>query len=129
MTPGLLRHTLYVALGSGVGGVLRVLATLAVGMPQFFPFPVEILLVNVIGSFLVGYGTASTGHNRRWPLSEEVRHFLLPGVCGGFTTFSLFSLQSLQLIEAGDLAAAMAYGFTTLILSIAAVVTGYRCGM
>ena len=67
-------------------------------------FPWGTLVVNVVGSFLIGFlAGLGTDPNSRFIIAPDLRQFLLVGVCGGFTTFSSFSLQTLELIREGDM--------------------------
>jgi fluoride exporter len=117
---------LYVAAGSAIGGSARFLvATL---MPQRHPtaFPLATLIVNVSGSLLLGliirYATATE------TVSPEVRAFLTIGICGGYTTFSTFSLETATLIERGRYDLAIAYIALSITLSVAAVFGGMMLG-
>ncbi|MBX3568717.1 MAG: CrcB family protein [Rhizobiaceae bacterium] len=105
------RTVLYavVSAGSVVGSVLRALASLA-ALDWFGPgFPWGTLFVNVLGSFVIGFYATLTGPDGRMAAGMFQRQFVMTGICGGFTTFSLFSLEALQSLRAGDLAAAGAY--------------------
>ncbi len=110
-----------VAAGSAVGGVLRYLvAYLSRGYPAAFPY--WTLLVNVGGGFLIGLGAVLLSD------SERGRLLLATGFCGGFTTFSAFSLETLELIgeDAGGLA--LANIALNVILSIGACWAGSALG-
>lgn len=89
-------------IGGGLGAVSRyLLAGLAdEGIPDAFPWGT--FLVNVLGSFLIGFLYAFTSPEGRYLLGEQGRHFLMTGVLGGFTTYSSFSLQTLNLVQDGD---------------------------
>ncbi|PCJ33518.1 MAG: fluoride efflux transporter CrcB [Alphaproteobacteria bacterium] len=102
---------LYVAIGGALGASLRYLVALNVA------FPLGTLAVNVIGSFLMGLMVimlASKGLDRFMPL-------VLTGMLGGFTTFSAFSLDTLQLYEAGRAGEAALYVLASVVLSLVAV--------
>ena len=92
---------LWVALGSALGGVARFwcggVAVAALGSA----FPWGTLLVNVVGSFVIGFTAAITGPGGLLPVSSDARSFVMVGLCGGFTTFSSFSLQTLGLMQDG----------------------------
>jgi fluoride exporter len=77
---------------------------------------------HVTGSFLIGVfvGLFAT----KWDLPQSVRIFLTVGICGGYTTFSTFSLDSYYLMERGQLPAALAYMVGSVVLSICALVGG-----
>lgn len=124
-----MKIALSVALGAGVGGVFRVVVT--AGVQQWYgpDFPLGVLLVNIIGSFLIGCLATLTAPESRFYLSPALRQFVMAGFCGGFTTFSFFSLQTLQLIESGQAGVAALYSVLTLMLSMIAVWSGHGLGM
>jgi crcB protein len=90
---------LWVALGGALGSAARF------GLGQWVTrvsapgFPWGTLLVNVVGSFAIGFIAAATAPGGRWPVGDAGRQFLMTGVLGGFTTFSAFSLQTLGLMQ------------------------------
>ena len=89
----------YVIAGSVIGGVGRYAAS--VFIPPVSGFPLATLFVNVVGSFIIGfYGTLS-GPDGRLFASARQRQFVMTGICGGFTTFSSFSLETVRLLQAG----------------------------
>jgi fluoride exporter len=95
-----------VVLGSMLGGVLRALASLG-SVALFGPgFPWGTLGVNVVGSFVIALYASLAGPGGRIFAGTLHRQFVMTGVCGGFTTFSLFGLETLALVEAGRPAAA-----------------------
>lgn len=87
-----------VFVGGGIGAVLRYGAGVAAKTAILGTFPWGTLLVNVIGSIAIGL---VAGLSMRWGWSESTRIFLVVGVLGGFTTFSAFSMDNVQLIQAG----------------------------
>lgn len=95
-----------VALGSVIGSALRALASMAsIGLlgPSF---PVGTLFVNVLGSFIIGFYATLTGPDGRVFAGSRSRQFVMAGICGGFTTFSMFSLETFDLLRDGRLLAA-----------------------
>ncbi|WP_111641769.1 CrcB family protein [Marinimicrobium alkaliphilum] len=90
---------LWIALGSALGGSARfMLADLSMRMgPQAFPW--DTLAVNTLGSLLIGVVAALSATGGRFVVSSRWRQFWMTGVCGGFTTFSIFSVQSLALLQ------------------------------
>ncbi|MDW6023742.1 fluoride efflux transporter CrcB [Mesorhizobium sp. BAC0120] len=95
-----------VGLGSVIGSVLRALASLASVALFGAGFPLGTLFVNVTGSFLIGFYATLTGPEGRLFASSRGRQFMMTGVCGGYTTFSMFSLETLRLAQRGQLNAA-----------------------
>jgi CrcB protein len=89
----------YVIAGSIIGGVGRYAAS--VFIPPVSGFPLATLFVNIVGSFIIGfYGTLS-GPDGRLFATVRQRQFVMTGICGGFTTFSSFSLETVRLLQAG----------------------------
>jgi CrcB protein len=93
---------LLVALGSALGGVARYGASGMVARWFGETFPWGTLLVNVVGSFAIGMFATLTGTEGRWLVPAAARTFFMIGICGGFTTFSSFSLQTLNLARDGE---------------------------
>jgi CrcB protein len=113
---------LYVALGSAIGGVSRYLLGGLVQRMLDTTFPAGTLLVNVTGSFLLG---AIIRYALETPsLTPEVRAFLTIGFCGGYTTFSTFSYETMALLEDGEWARAGGYITASVILSLIATFLG-----
>jgi len=116
--------TLLVFLGAGIGGVLRHGVNLVL-LKSFGPgFPVGTLMINIVGSGLMGLvvGWFALKAGEGWP--QELRLFLTTGVLGGFTTFSAFSLDAILLWERGEALLAAAYVFASVGVSLAALVGG-----
>ena len=90
-------NLLLVILGSGLGGGLRYWLSGFIAHHFGETFPWGTLAVNVIGSFAIGFFATMTGTEGRWLVSPGGRTFFMVGICGGFTTFSSFSLQTLSL--------------------------------
>ena len=116
---------LAVALGSALGGVARYWLTLAAAKAWGEAFPWGTLLINVVGSFVIGLTFTLTAADGVWPASTNLRLFVMTGICGGFTTFSAFSLQSLQLLRDGEWLPAFAYMVGSVVLCLAAVMVGH----
>ncbi|PSJ63028.1 fluoride efflux transporter CrcB [Pseudaminobacter soli (ex Li et al. 2025)] len=95
--------SLYLAVSAGavIGSVLRALVSLA-SLAMFGPgFPWGTLFVNVVGSFVIGFYSTLTGPDGRLLAGSRARQFVMAGICGGFTTFSTFSLETLRLAQSG----------------------------
>lgn len=118
-----------VAAGSALGAVARFLCSLGLLAWLGPAFPWGTLAVNVLGSFLIGlYASLSEPEGRLAMASPAARQFVLAGFCGGFTTFSIFSLETLLLVDMKAFAAAGLYVGASLGLWLLAVWLGYRLG-
>lgn len=116
-----------VALGSAIGGVLRYRVALWAA-PISASLPWGTVLINVAGSFAIGLFGTLTLASGRFPAPESARLFFMVGVCGGFTTFSSFSLQTLDLLRSGHGARAMVNVVASVLLCLAAVTMGHALG-
>jgi CrcB protein len=114
-----------VALGSIVGAVARFLVSV-VSVSQFGDgFPWGTLFVNVTGSFAIGFYAALTGPGGRLIASPRQRQFVMVGICGGYTTFSAFSLETLRFVQSGKTQTAFIYLLVSAVTWIASVWIGY----
>ena len=115
-----LRMLLAVAAGGAIGSVARYLV--GIGSTRLFglAFPWGTLIINIAGSFLIGAFVELFA--LKWDLPQEARVFFTVGICGGFTTFSTFSLDAYVLMERGEWWLAAAYVVASVVLSIAALV-------
>ena len=93
---------LCVALGSALGGVGRFWLSGLVGQRFGESFPWGTVFVNVTGSFVIGLVGTLTGPEGRLLVPSDARIFVMVGICGGYTTFSSFSLQTLNLARDGE---------------------------
>jgi CrcB protein len=120
--------TIQLALFLALGGALGTLARFAVSVaaaPYSQSMPWGTILINIVGSFVIGgFGTLTLAQGR-YPVSEGVRLFVMVGLCGGFTTFSAFSLQTLDLLRAGATMRALFNVFFSVAACIAAVALGH----
>ncbi len=89
-------------LGGGLGSGLRYLLSGAVANGIGESFPWGTLAVNVSGSLAIGFFATLTGPDGRWLVAPGARVFFMIGICGGYTTFSSFSLQTLSLLRDGE---------------------------
>jgi len=118
-----------VGAGSALGGVGRLWLSNFMARRFGDTFPWGTLLVNASGSLLIGLIFALTGPSGRWAISPRLSLFLMSGLCGGYTTFSAFSLQTLNLARQGDWWQAVANVVLSLVLCIGGVVLGYFLGL
>jgi fluoride exporter len=119
---------LFVGLGSALGGVSRFWLSGFVAQRLGETFPFGTLVVNVSGSFAIGLFAALTGPDGRWLVNLRFSQFFMAGVCGGYTTFSSFSLQTLNLIREGQWQQALANVALSLVLCLLAVWLGHVTG-
>lgn len=121
-----MRVVLAVGAGAMLGSLARGFIALAVLHLHAPGFPWGTLVVNVAGSFLIGALTPLTAADGRLPLSPARRQFLLTGFCGGFTTCSIFSLETLWLTRQGQIELAVAYVGVSVLAWLAAAWLGFR---
>jgi CrcB protein len=116
----------YIALGSAMGGVARYLLG---GLIQRFSggsFPSGTLLVNLTGSFLLGFLYRYASDSAA--ITPEVRALLTIGLCGGYTTFSTFTYETVRLLEDGETVRAIVYIGLSVLLGLGAMVLGLAAG-
>jgi len=114
----------WIALGGALGSVARYWLALWM-VPLSRNLPWGTIGINIAGSFLIGFfGTLTLGSGRH-PAPEWLRLFVMVGICGGFTTFSSFSLQTLDLIRAGAWNRALLNVGISVLLCLASVAIGH----
>jgi CrcB protein len=111
-----------IAVGGAVGSVSRYLLQLLVARHFVQPFPVGTLLTNVLGCLLIGFFYAAA--ERGTIGSPELRLLLTTGFCGGFTTFSTFSYETIALLTDGQYLYGALYVASSLLLGLAATFAG-----
>lgn len=116
---------LCIALGGALGSVARFALSSLVAQQTGESFPWGTLLVNVIGSFVIGFFATYIIVDNKPTVGLEGRHFFMTGVLGGFTTFSSFSLQTLGLAREGEWLKAGANVSGSVVLCLAAVWLGF----
>jgi len=119
---------LLIGLGSALGGMGRYWLSGLAARWMGETFPWGTILVNVSGSFLIGLFVGLTGPEGRWMVSPRFRLFFMYGLCGGFTTFSAFSLQTLDLAREGQWLYAAGNALFSLVLCLLAVWLGHLAG-
>lgn len=92
----------FVAIGTSIGGTARALVSMAAIQLAGPGFPWGTLIANVVGSLVIGFFATLTGPDGRLFLSARTRQFVTTGICGGFTTFSVFSLETYRFAAVGD---------------------------
>jgi CrcB protein len=118
----MIKQMLLVGLGGGVGSALRYLTAWFVGRHVSCPFPLGTFAVNVLGCFLIGLLAGLSA--RGGLLGEEARLLLIAGFCGGYTTFSAFSIENVSLFEGGNYLTLAAYVLASVLTGVGAVWLG-----
>ena len=116
-------QTLLVAFGGALGSVARYWLSVW-ALPFSRSLPWGTVSINVIGSFVIGFFGTLTLAGGRLPAPDSVRLFVMVGLCGGFTTFSSFSLQTLDLLRGGGPGRAMLNVAASVLLCLGAVALG-----
>ena len=116
---------LWVALGGALGSAGRFWLSGLIASRYGETFPWGTLFVNVTGSFAIGFFGTLTSPEGRFLAPASLRTFFMVGVCGGFTTFSSFSLQTLSLAEDGEWLHAGANVVGSAVLCLIAVWLGH----
>lgn len=120
----MLKNLLLVGLGGSIGSMVRYGITL---LARSKAFPYATVSVNIIGSFIIGLVFAMSMKEQN--LSANWKLFLATGICGGFTTFSAFSLENMNLLQDGKIGTALTYIIFSVVLGIAATFLGYQLVM
>jgi CrcB protein len=115
----------WVALGGAIGSMARLWLSVHVALLTGLWFPWGTILVNIIGSLVIGFVATLTGPSGRLVVPVNAQAFVMVGICGGFTTFSAFSLQTLELARDGRLMNAGANIVLSVVLCLAAVALGH----
>lgn len=114
----------WVATGSALGGLTRYTMT-RLTLEYSADFPWGTIAINVIGCFIIGFFGTFTLQSGRFAVSDNMRIFVMVGFCGGFTTFSSFSLQSFDLLRSGAWGRASANIFLSVVLCFFSVALGH----
>jgi len=107
---------IWVAVGGAIGTLGRYWLSGVVARAIGETFPWGTLVINVTGSFIIGFFATLTGPDGRIFAPTDVRQFVMIGICGGYTTFSSFSLQTLNLMHDGE----WLYAGANIVLSVVA---------
>ncbi|MDR3521063.1 MAG: fluoride efflux transporter CrcB [Acidocella sp.] len=116
---------LYVAVGGALGSMARFWMANTMAILTGPEFPWGTLLINIIGSFVISFFGVLASHGLRFAVPYELRVFVTVGLCGGFTTFSSFSLQTIDLIKTGQAGRAMIYAAASVTLCVGACGLGF----
>jgi CrcB protein len=117
-----LKNILLVLAGSAAGGSVRYITSLMIQLKNTTQFPLGTFLINLIGCFIIGmiYAIAS----RNASTGSDIKLLLATGFCGGFTTFSAFAFENLELFKSGQYLTALLYIILSVVLGILAVILG-----
>jgi fluoride exporter len=117
-----MRAILFVGIGGGLGSILRYTISLFVGKHIPIVFPFGTLLVNISGCFLIGVFYALFARHTHF--NPDWRLFLITGICGGYTTFSTFSYDSLILLKQGANLSFILYVLGSVVVGLLATIAG-----
>lgn len=116
-----MRILLLIGTGSFIGGIVRYLLGAWVQSKSVTPLPIGTFVVNVLGCLVIG---CMFGFSEKANLAPEWRLFVMTGLCGGFTTFSAFSLETVNLLRSGQTVYALGYVALSVLLCLAATYIG-----
>ncbi len=120
---------LWIGLGGALGSMARHWCNGLVAVLAGVNFPWGTLVINVLGSFVIGFAAATMTTEGRFPTGDTPRQFVMVGLCGGYTTFSAFSLQTLTLLQGGQWLPALGNVGLSVGLCMVAVWLGYVAGL
>lgn len=117
----MIKNVMLAGLGGAIGTMMRFAVYIIVKTPNF---PLATLLINIAGSLVIGlvFGFAIRDIN----FDSNWKVFLATGICGGFTTFSAFSLENVQMLQEGKYFSSALYMITSILVGIVATWAGYR---
>ncbi len=118
-----------IGLGGAIGSMLRAWLGILMVALTGPAFPWGTILINVLGSFVIGFFGTLTSTDGRFAVPPDLRAFVMVGVCGGFTTFSSFSLQTLDLLRDGRPGQALGNIALSVLLCLGSVATGYSAAL
>ncbi|HWF77361.1 MAG TPA: fluoride efflux transporter CrcB [Caulobacteraceae bacterium] len=116
---------LWIAIGGALGSMARYGCSSLAAQWVGETFPWGTMLINILGSLIIGFFATLTGPDGRVLVAPDFRQFVMVGICGGYTTFSSFSLQTLNLVRDGDVLAAGANIVGSVVLCLIAVWLGH----
>jgi CrcB protein len=116
---------LWIGLGGALGSIARYFLSEAMARTLGPEFPWGTLFVNVSGSLVIGFVAGWDGADGRLMESAFARQFVMVGICGGYTTFSAFSLQTLEMLQVGDVGRAGGYAAASVLTCVLAAWAGY----
>jgi CrcB protein len=120
---------LCIAVGSALGGMARYWCSGFIAAAVGETFPWGTLMINIVGSFVIGLFATLTGPDGRLLVSSATRQFVMVGICGGYTTFSSFSLQTLNLAREGEFLSAGLNVSLSVVLCLLSVWLGHSAAV
>jgi CrcB protein len=117
----MIRTLVLIGLGGGFGSILRYLTSVLTGRYFHGSFPLATFIVNIAGCFLIGWLTATLS---RQSANPDLKFLFITGFCGGYTTFSTFSAENLQLLQSGHSWTAILYIAASILAGLLAVWLG-----
>ncbi len=114
-----MKTILYIALGGALGSVLRYLTSVVI---KSITFPYATFITNILGCLLIGLFFGY--FEKQNVLSQDLKFFLITGFCGGYTTFSTFSLENIQLIQNNHMGTAIVYIASSVVIGLLATWLG-----
>ena len=118
-----------IGIGGAIGSLLRAWIGILMVALTGTAFPWGTILINIVGSFAIGFFGTLTATDGRFAVASDMRAFVMVGVCGGFTTFSSFSLQTFDLARDGRPGQALANVALSVLLCLGGVATGYSTAL
>jgi len=115
----------WIAIGGALGSIARYWCSGVAARLFGETFPWGTLFVNILGSFVIGFFATLTGPDGRVYMGSVSRQFVMIGICGGYTTFSSFSIQTLSLMQDGEWTRAGANIVFSVVCCLVAVWAGY----
>jgi len=120
----MIKNLLLVGLGGGVGSILRYVIQRIMQPYSLSVFPTGTLLINIAGCFLIGLLWGLFNKSENW--GDEMKLLLMPGLCGGFTTFSAFTLEGIGLLKENKTGLFLAYIAGSVMFGLLATYIGMR---
>ncbi|KAB7671133.1 fluoride efflux transporter CrcB [Bacillus sp. B1-b2] len=113
----------YIGIGGTIGSIARYLVT---SIPISASFPFQTMMINLIGSFLLGWLTSAIITKQKW--REELSSAIGTGIIGSFTTLSTFSFDAVKLLEKGQIVSALIYIFCSVVFGLVCAFIGLKLG-